>query len=74
VILSWGKFALLAEHHSGNVRLVKYIYSIWKNSASRGLSKADKHATALNLKFCKVAIKPPIATLQKTKTPVPQGL
>jgi hypothetical protein len=26
------------------------------------------------LKFCKVAITPPIATLQKSKTPVPQGL
>jgi hypothetical protein len=26
------------------------------------------------LKFRKVAITPPIATLQKSKTPVPQGL
>jgi hypothetical protein len=28
----------------------------------------------VKVKFCEVAIKPPIATLQKSETPVPQGL
>jgi hypothetical protein len=39
-----------------------------------GENQTNRRLTAFNLKFCKVAIKPPIAALQKTKTPVPQGL
>jgi hypothetical protein len=47
---------------------------------AEGTEPANKKRGALfgrfrcsELKFCKVAIKPPIATLQKSKTPVPQG-
>jgi hypothetical protein len=36
-------------------------------------NRANRRPIPFKLKFCKVAIKPPIATLQKSKTPVPQG-